>query len=99
MEQLIKLASPLGLYAEEIDPCTDKFLGNFPQALSHLGLIQTLLNLERCKKDPAYAPLPDHERFKRGVSYTVGWKGALTRAFRVPKALRLLFFTRSKWRE
>jgi GH15 family glucan-1,4-alpha-glucosidase len=40
MERLLRVASPLGLYAEEFDAGTGRFLGNFPQAFSHLALIQ-----------------------------------------------------------
>lgn len=40
MERLLRLASPLGLYAEEFDADTDRHLGNFPQAFSHLALIE-----------------------------------------------------------
>jgi alpha,alpha-trehalase len=39
MERLLQVASPLGLYAEEFDPGTGRHLGNFPQAFSHLALI------------------------------------------------------------
>ena len=40
MARLIKVASPLGLYAEEFDVETGRFLGNFPQAFSHLALVE-----------------------------------------------------------
>ena len=40
MEKLLRVASPLGLYAEEFDTDTGRHLGNFPQAFSHLALIE-----------------------------------------------------------
>jgi GH15 family glucan-1,4-alpha-glucosidase len=40
MERLLRVASPLGLYAEEYDVDTGYHLGNFPQAFSHLALIE-----------------------------------------------------------
>jgi alpha,alpha-trehalase len=40
MERLLRIASPLGLYAEEFDGGTGRHLGNFPQAFSHLALIE-----------------------------------------------------------
>jgi GH15 family glucan-1,4-alpha-glucosidase len=40
MERLLRIASPLGLYAEEFDADTGRHLGNFPQAFSHLALIE-----------------------------------------------------------
>ena len=40
MERLLREASPLGLYAEEFDAATGRHLGNFPQAFSHLALIE-----------------------------------------------------------
>jgi alpha,alpha-trehalase len=39
-ERLLRIASPLGLYAEEFDVDTGFHLGNFPQAFSHLALIE-----------------------------------------------------------
>jgi GH15 family glucan-1,4-alpha-glucosidase len=39
-ERLLGYASPLGLYAEEIDPQTGRHLGNFPQAFSHLAAVE-----------------------------------------------------------
>jgi GH15 family glucan-1,4-alpha-glucosidase len=40
MERLLRQASSLGLYAEEFDTATGRHLGNFPQAFSHLALIE-----------------------------------------------------------
>jgi GH15 family glucan-1,4-alpha-glucosidase len=40
MERLLRIASPLGLYAEEFETETARHLGNFPQAFSHLALIE-----------------------------------------------------------
>ena len=40
MERLLGIASPLGLYAEEFDTATGRHLGNFPQAFSHLALLE-----------------------------------------------------------
>ena len=40
LERLIRISSPLGLYAEEFDTQTGHHLGNFPQAFSHLAMIE-----------------------------------------------------------
>ncbi|HYN51655.1 MAG TPA: glycoside hydrolase family 15 protein, partial [Thermoleophilaceae bacterium] len=45
MERLVKVASPLGLYAEEFDAETGRHLGNFPQAFSHLALVEAAARL------------------------------------------------------
>jgi GH15 family glucan-1,4-alpha-glucosidase len=42
---LLEVASPLGLYAEEMDPSSGEHLGNFPQALTHAALVQAALAL------------------------------------------------------
>lgn len=42
-------ANHLGLFAEEVDPHTGAFLGNFPQAFSHVGLINSALYLARAE--------------------------------------------------
>ncbi len=44
-EKLLSLAGPLLLYAEEIAPHTGRHLGNYPQAFSHLALINALMHL------------------------------------------------------
>ena len=98
LEKVAALASPLGLFAEEIDPETGAFLGNFPQAFSHLGFIQTVLNLQGAKKMRGFYRLPDHEKFKRSVGSTIGLKGVAAGLFRVPKTAKLFTSNASKWR-
>ncbi|MEU9064006.1 glycoside hydrolase family 15 protein [Streptomyces sp. NPDC048430] len=44
-------ASPLGLLPEQIHPTTGEFMGNFPQAFSHIGIIASGVNLERAKAE------------------------------------------------
>ena len=44
-ERLLSLRNDLGLLAEEYDPHTRRFLGNFPQAFSHVALVNTAHNL------------------------------------------------------
>jgi GH15 family glucan-1,4-alpha-glucosidase len=44
-EKLLSLASSLGLYAEEIDPASGRHLGNFPQAFTHLALINAVMHV------------------------------------------------------
>jgi alpha,alpha-trehalase len=44
-EKLLSYASPLQLYAEEIDPRSGRHLGNFPQAFSHLALINAVMHV------------------------------------------------------
>jgi GH15 family glucan-1,4-alpha-glucosidase len=53
MDRLLRIASPLGLYAEEFDTDTAHHLGNFPQAFSHLALIEAaarIILLERVRE-------------------------------------------------
>jgi GH15 family glucan-1,4-alpha-glucosidase len=45
-ERLLSLANDVGLLAEEYDPVARRQLGNFPQAFSHLALINSALNLD-----------------------------------------------------
>src|SRR5205807_9011129 len=48
-EKLLSYASPLQLYAEEIDPRSGRHLGNFPQAFSHLSLINAVMHVIRAE--------------------------------------------------
>ncbi|HTX10142.1 MAG TPA: glycoside hydrolase family 15 protein [Solirubrobacteraceae bacterium] len=49
-EKLLSLASPLALYAEEIDAVTGRHLGNFPQAFTHLALINAVVHIIRAER-------------------------------------------------
>ena len=51
-EELVGLANPLGLYAEEIDPVSHQHLGNFPQALTHASLVQAARALGEATGEP-----------------------------------------------
>lgn len=63
-DRLLSRCNDVGLLAEEFDPLTGRMLGNFPQAYSHVGLINCALNLsqqtgpaERAKPRAAPSPL------------------------------------------
>jgi GH15 family glucan-1,4-alpha-glucosidase len=56
-ERLLSLASDVGLYAEEIAPETGAHLGNFPQAFTHIGLINAALTLAQCRGEAVLAPV------------------------------------------
>lgn len=58
-EKLLKVRNDLGLLAEQVDPRTGRMLGNFPQAFSHVGLINTARNL-------SVGGGPAHQRPKAG---------------------------------
>ena len=54
-EKLLGYASPLLLYAEELDPHTGRQLGNFPQAFTHLALINAVMHVIRLDEAGAFA--------------------------------------------
>jgi GH15 family glucan-1,4-alpha-glucosidase len=62
-ERLLSHASPLGLYAEELEPHSGRHLGNFPQAFTHLGLINAVMHVIRAQEGTAthrFAPAHRH---------------------------------------
>jgi GH15 family glucan-1,4-alpha-glucosidase len=50
-EKLLSHASPLTLYAEQIDASTGRHLGNFPQAFTHLALINAVVHVIRAEQE------------------------------------------------
>ena len=55
-EKLLSLASPLELYAEELDPHSGRHLGNFPQAFTHLALINAVMHVITAEEGAAPGP-------------------------------------------
>ncbi len=49
-ERLLGFAGPLGLFAEEVNPDTGEHLGNYPQAFTHIGLINSAVTLQRVQE-------------------------------------------------
>jgi GH15 family glucan-1,4-alpha-glucosidase len=52
-ERLLAICNDVGLLAEEYDPAAGRLLGNFPQAFSHVGLVNTARNLSQPASGPA----------------------------------------------
>jgi GH15 family glucan-1,4-alpha-glucosidase len=68
-EKLLSFASPLYLYAEEIDATTGRHLGNFPQAFTHLALINAVVHVIRAEQQlemRALAREPEFDRLGSG---------------------------------
>jgi alpha,alpha-trehalase len=56
-ERLLGLSSTLGLYGEELDAATGRHLGNFPQALTHLALVNAVLHVIEAERHASEVPV------------------------------------------
>ncbi|MFM8527684.1 MAG: glycoside hydrolase family 15 protein, partial [bacterium] len=57
-ERVVSIANDVGLISEEYDPQAGRLLGNFPQAFTHLAVINTAYNLTRPDRTSGRAPVP-----------------------------------------
>lgn len=68
-ERLLAKANDLGLFSEEIDPVTNSFLGNFPQAFTHLAVVNSAIHLQLHESGGPAALAGTHaDRAKRASS-------------------------------
>ena len=93
MTRLIKVASPLGLYAEEFDVATGRHLGNFPQAFSHLALVEAAGTIIVAERVEELAHMSDYDVIVIGSG-----AGGGTLAHRLaPSGKRILLLERGDW--
>ncbi len=64
-ERLLALASPLQLFGEEIEPGTGRHLGNFPQAFTHLALINAVMHIIHAEEVASAPMAPTREAVRR----------------------------------
>ena len=93
MERLLSVASPLGLYAEEFDTSTGRHLGNFPQAFSHLALIEAAARIVLAERLEEFHWMSDYDVIVIGSG-----AGGGTLVHRLaPSGKRILLLERGDW--
>lgn len=72
-ERMLARANDLGLFSEQIDPSSGAFLGNYPQAFTHLAVISTAAMLDLCdRKGPEAVRGSNSDRARASVGATEG---------------------------
>ena len=66
LDRLLALRNDLGLFSEEYDPVAQRLLGNFPQAFTHVALVNSAFNLTRAEK-------PVEQRAHAGKAEAPAW--------------------------
>ncbi len=95
--RLVACGNDVGLYAEEVEPTSGAMLGNHPQALTHLGLIGNIVNLQLAERHGAEALKGSYaDRARRAVRATFGWRGVLAAMWQSCRVGRLVSSNRSK---
>ncbi|MGH9530027.1 MAG: glycoside hydrolase family 15 protein [Terriglobales bacterium] len=60
-ERLLEIRNDVGLLSEEYDPDSKRLLGNFPQAFTHVGLVNTAFNLTHGPREPGVGKRPSRK--------------------------------------
>ena len=94
LERLLALSNDVGLLSEEYDPQLGRMLGNFPQALTHVGLVNSVIQLSSTDRQPpfrAQAPKGSSSQERTSEAHpATPMKAATTRAnaARLPRRRR-----------